>query len=211
MLIKQYETIFWDFDGVIKESTEVKENAFVELFQSYGSIMTERIRNHHQNNGGLSRYEKIPLYMQWAGEKNTQKRIDEYCLQFSQIVVDKIIKAPWVTGVEDYLRKYYISQNFIIVTATPQKEIEIILQKLELNKVFVNVFGYPTSKMEAIKYVLINYNVAPHKSLMIGDSNTDLEAAEKNNMHFLLRRHKHNAILNGKYSSSSIDDFSSLI
>jgi phosphoglycolate phosphatase-like HAD superfamily hydrolase len=211
MLIKQYETIFWDFDGVIKESIELKENAFVELFQSYGSIMTERVRKHHQNNGGLSRYEKIPLYMQWAGENKTQKRIDEYCFQFSQIVIDNIIKVPWVSGVEDYLRKHFIFQNFIIVSATPQKEIEIILQKLKLNKIFVDVFGSPTSKMEAINYVLKNQNVNPQKCLMIGDSNTDLEAAQINQIQFLLRRHKHNAVLEGKYSSSSIDDFSSLI
>ena len=160
MLIKQYQTIFWDFDGVIKESNEVNTLAFIQLFKSYDANVTEKIGTHHQNNGGLSRYEKIPLYLHWAGEKQTQERIDKYCFQFSQIVLDKVLKAPWVSGVEAYLRKNYIYQDFIIVTATPQKEIEIILQKLELKNIFSSVFGYPVPKSEAIKYVLYS---GPHK------------------------------------------------
>ena len=207
MLIKQYQTIFWDFDGVIKESNEVKTLAFIQLFKSYDANVTEKIRIHHQNNGGLSRYEKIPLYLHWAGEKQTQERIDKYCFQFSQIVLDKVLKAPWVSGVEAYLRKNYIYQDFIIVTATPQKEIEIILQKLELKNIFSSVFGYPVPKSEAIKYVLIQHRVDPKKCLMIGDSMVDLKAAQINRIPFLLRRHEYNSDLVDSYISSSIEDF----
>ena len=42
MLIKQYQTIFWDFDGVIKESNEVKTLAFIQLFKSYDANVTEK-------------------------------------------------------------------------------------------------------------------------------------------------------------------------
>lgn len=113
-MIKQYQTIFWDFDGVIKDSVEVKTQAFIQLFQSYNTEIAERISVHHQSNSGKSRFEKIPLYMGWAGEKQTQERIEEYCIQFSQIVLDKVIKAPWVAGIEAYLRKKLYSPRLYI-------------------------------------------------------------------------------------------------
>ena len=111
MRIDTYKLIFWDFDGVIKESIDVKTKAFVHLFDGYSLKIKDKVRNHHLANGGMSRFEKIPLYMQWAGYNKTQKRINGYCFQFSQIVIVKIITVPWVSVVKDYLRKYYIFQN----------------------------------------------------------------------------------------------------
>ena len=33
-MLKNYDYIFWDFDGVIKDSIKIKEKAFQNLFQS---------------------------------------------------------------------------------------------------------------------------------------------------------------------------------
>ena len=59
----KYDLIFWDFDGVIKESVSVKTDAYVELFSLYGSDICKQVRKHHLANGGMSRYDKIPLYL----------------------------------------------------------------------------------------------------------------------------------------------------
>ena len=55
--------IFWDFDGVIKESVEVKSDAFENLFKSFGDEVAKKVRNHHEENGGVSRFDKLPLYV----------------------------------------------------------------------------------------------------------------------------------------------------
>ena len=46
-LLKGATLIFWDFDGVIKDSVEVKAEAFSRLFQPFGSGVVERIREHN--------------------------------------------------------------------------------------------------------------------------------------------------------------------
>ena len=46
--LDKYEMIFWDFDGVIKESVSVKTDAYVELFRPYGSHVCKKIRKHPQ-------------------------------------------------------------------------------------------------------------------------------------------------------------------
>ena len=51
------------FDGVIKESVSVKTDAFVDLFRPYGRDVCEQVRKHHLANGGMSRYQKMPTYL----------------------------------------------------------------------------------------------------------------------------------------------------
>ena len=59
-IINNYEIIFWDFDGVIKESLNAKSEAFKFLFKEESNEVKNFIENHHKNNGGISRYEKMP-------------------------------------------------------------------------------------------------------------------------------------------------------
>ena len=55
--------IFWDFDGVIKDSVQIKSKAFGNLFAQFGNIISKRVIEHHESNGGMSRFEKIPIYL----------------------------------------------------------------------------------------------------------------------------------------------------
>ena len=112
--------IFWDFDGVIKDSVNVKTEAYTSLFLPYGHEVATRVRQHHEVNGGVSRFDKIPLYLLWAGELATPERIDEFCTRFSLLVLQKVIDSPWVPGVREYLLLNSGIQYFVLVTATPQ-------------------------------------------------------------------------------------------
>ena len=61
-IISSARVIFWDFDGVIKDSVPVKSEAFRKLFSPYGKKVTNSVVEHHMANGGMSRYKKIPYY-----------------------------------------------------------------------------------------------------------------------------------------------------
>ena len=202
--------IFWDFDGVIKESVDVKTRAFVRLFQTFGSDVVDLVRDHHESHGGMSRFEKIPMYLQWAGEKESVTQVNEYCLRFSQLVTKAVIDAPWVPGVEVYLRTNHFSQKFILVSATPYEELIAILDALDLKKCFCDIFGAPVSKRKAISMTLATYSIDPNDCLMIGDAREDYNAAQVNNVPFLLRRHASNAKLFVEYSGNSVNDFTEL-
>ena len=65
-LIFSSKIIFWDFDGVIKKSNQVKNDAFFNLFEDIKKEQREYILNHHINNQGLSRFKKIPYYMEYC-------------------------------------------------------------------------------------------------------------------------------------------------
>jgi phosphoglycolate phosphatase-like HAD superfamily hydrolase len=204
-LLRRASLVFWDFDGVIKESVAVKTDAFVRLFSPYGSDVAERVRAHHESHGGLSRFEKIPIYLGWAGEEVTAARVEALCAEFSRLVMQAVIDSAWVPGVREYLLAHRARQRFVIVTATPQEEIEAILDVLALRSAFLEVHGAPTRKREAVAAVLRRLDCAPADALGIGDSGTDLEAALANGIPFLLRRTPLNVDIQQRYTGPSFD------
>ena len=184
--------IFWDFDGVIKESVSVKTDAFVEIFQPYGLEVVKKVKLHHLENGGMSRFDKIPLYLKWSGVEPTKAKVNEMSNQFSMIVKRKVINSDWVPGFETFIKNNKKKYIFIIVSATPQKELVDICEKLNINSYFYKIYGSPTSKSDAIKISMEDHRILPQKCIMFGDAMADLKAAQKNNINFIFRRHKHN-------------------
>ena len=204
------EIIFWDFDGVIKDSVNVKTQAFITLFQPFGDRIANRVREHHETHGGMSRFDKMPLYLQWAGKECNQSLVSQYCDQFACLVVDAVINSPWVPGAEAYLRANPNRQRFIVVSATPQEELELILYKLKLIDCFAEIIGAPTCKKDAIRMTLKKFKLDPQNCLLIGDAKEDYTAAQVNNVPFLLRMHGTNSKVFEDYSGPSVKDFTAL-
>jgi phosphoglycolate phosphatase-like HAD superfamily hydrolase len=207
MTLDSYKVLFWDFDGVIKDSLDVKTRAFVSLFQEYGGEISEKIKNHHLTNGGMSRFEKIPLYAHWCGLELSDKQVQDYSMQFSQIAFQGVLNSDWVPGAESYLRENKEHQDFVLVSATPHDELNAILQALDLQKCFKSSFGSPTPKREAIANTLKSLSVLPSECIMIGDARADMDAAYANSVDFLLRRHSSNAAVFEDYLGPSITGF----
>lgn len=198
--------VFWDFDGVIKESVDVKTKAFVALFEQYGNEIMQRVKSHHEANGGMSRFIKLPIYLEWANEIATPERIDELSDQFSSLSFNGVIDAPWVPGAKSYLSNNPYDQEFVAVSATPEKEFIEILKKLDLINLFSSVFGSPASKKEAIAEILQERNLLPEQTLMIGDAMADYEAALANKVPFILRKHTSNMGSFANYTGLSVNN-----
>jgi phosphoglycolate phosphatase-like HAD superfamily hydrolase len=209
MNLDKFELIFWDFDGVIKESVSVKTDAFVKLFQPYGSDVCNKVRQHHIENGGMSRFDKVPLYLEWSNVVPTNERVDDICAKFSGIVKNKVINSAWVPGVEKIIRNNKEGRVFIIVSATPQNELEDICKSLNLDRFFSKFYGSPITKSSSIKLSMHDYDIPPKACLMIGDAQTDIDAAKENDISFLFRRHQYNKNLLVDSDIEVIRDFNS--
>lgn len=205
--LREYQVVFWDFDGVIKESVGVKGQAFERLFAPFGPELAARIRRHHEDHGGMSRYEKIPLYLRWAGRSGSAEETAHFSAAFGDAVRQAVVDAPWVAGAREYLQSNHRRQHFVLVTATPQQEIEEILHALNAHQWFFRVFGIPLAKKAAILTGLRHSGCAPGAALMIGDAQSDLDAARDSGVAFLLRRTAFNGSLQRLYSGPQCEDF----
>jgi phosphoglycolate phosphatase-like HAD superfamily hydrolase len=207
-LINSASIVFFDFDGVIKDSVEIKSLAFENLFLPYGIDVAMKVRLHHERNGGISRFEKIPLYLSWVKEPVTSGNIQNFCNQFSSMVKQSVIDSHWVPGALEFIKNNHNKSKFILVTATPKIEIDEILEELNITHFFNEVYGSPISKDNAIASVLKNSNISPKGVIMIGDSSSDYDAAMSNGILFILRRTESNYHLQKKCGSNTIQDFS---
>lgn len=201
------ETVFFDYDGVIKDTVSIKGDAFKLIFGRYGENIGTAANLHHKNNGGMSRYEKIPLYLSWANVSPTQGLIDTISLQLSTLVVQKIIDAPWVPGCFEYLEKNCVRQNLFLVSAAPEEELKNILIDTKIFSFFKEVYGAPSDKTNSVRKIVNYHSINTEKAFFIGDAEADYLAAKANKIQFVLRKTCLNSNSNLSQNPLSIDDF----
>jgi phosphoglycolate phosphatase-like HAD superfamily hydrolase len=204
-LLRRATLVFWDFDGVIKDSVSVKTDGFEKLFAGFGPSFAARVRRHHEAHTGVTRGEKIAVYLGWAGEVASPARIEELSRRFSALVMQAVIDCDWIAGTREYLLANCGRQTMVLTTATPQQEIESILDALDIRRCFAEVFGAPTSKADAIRTVLRRTQCPQEHAVMVGDSDADLRAAAENRLPFLLRRTSLNESLQRSFSGPMYD------
>jgi len=202
--------LFLDFDGVIKESVPIKAEGFSILFSSFGEDIRKKVMRHQLTHGGMSRFEKIPLYLEWARVEADGAAIEHYCAEYSVIVKQLVIDSEWVPGVLDYLNVRSRHQQFVIVSATPQQEMEEIMDQIGILHLFDSIFGSPTKKGQAIQYEAESRKISLDQCFFIGDSNSDLVAAQEAKVPFILRSHQHNELMTRSFDGPIISDFTDL-
>ncbi|XDD45058.1 HAD family hydrolase [Leptospira sp. WS39.C2] len=211
MSLNQYKIIFWDFDGVIKDSVHIKTKAYLDLFPKADAVIKGKIKDHHLRNGGISRFVKIPLYLEWNEIEVSDENISKYLAEFANIVTNAVIQSDWIPGVEAVISQKLKNQVFVIVTGTPQNEIESIVEKLNIADKFDKIFGSPAEKSEVIKSSLIHYPINPKDALMIGDSESDFKAAYQNGIDFLFCDSGEESDFSKSFLGNRIKDFRSYL
>jgi len=207
-MIKQ---IFFDFDGVLAESVNVKAEAFYQLYLSFGEGVAADVLKHHLANGGMSRFEKIKHYHQsFLGVGLTETEILEWAEKFSDIVLKGVIESDEVAGAIDFLEKYRTEYNFFIITGTPTVEIKQILLERKMDHYFSGIFGSPEKKPLWSEKIIQDNHFGRNEIVFVGDALADYEAAQHSKIHFILRETNENTPLFHFYSGIRIADMNGL-
>lgn len=185
--IDNYKSFFFDFDGVIVDSVDIKTQAFGELFKDCGEEIVKKVVGYHLKNGGVSRYEKFKYYYKNIVNKEiTSEIIDDLDKKYSRLVVEKIMEAPFIKGVMDFIRQLNeIGKECFIISATPQKEVKDIAKSRQIAGFFKEIVGSPETKKENLEYLLDKHSIDPDEAVYFGDARSDYEAARKNSVDFI--------------------------
>lgn len=182
------KNIIFDFDGVICESVNIKTEAFYEMYLSYGEDIAQKAKQHHLENGGMSRYDKFRHYeKEFCHKELSEEKIKKLSDIFSYLVKQKVIDASFVKGALEFLQNDSHRYRCFIISATPMNEIIEIAKAKKIDMYFQEILGSPQNKITWGKYILNTYQLQASQTLFIGDAMSDYKAAKANGMHFLLR------------------------
>ena len=186
--------IVFDIDGVILESLQAKNKAFELLYKNYGTQIVKKVLRHHQENAGMSRFEKIKHYnTNYLNLSNEGSMNKIFLDQFSKLTLNTVSKSNFVDGFMDFLNNLENKFDLYISTGTPTEEAKIILKNKKILHRFIQVFGSPESKKTHLENVVSFYKKLDSKKFyFFGDSVIDYEAAKNFNFKFILRCHNEN-------------------
>lgn len=182
------KAVFFDFDGVIVESVDIKTKAFTELFGAEGPDAVRQVVAYHLDNAGVSRFDKFHyIYREILKRPLTDEEFKRLCDIFSGLVVDGVATAPYVEGAIEFLEEYSSAYECFVVSATPQQEMEEIIRRRGLVSFFTGIYGAPNKKADVVRKVLAANGTNPADAVYIGDAMSDYEAARDNGLHFIAR------------------------
>lgn len=179
--------VFFDFDGVILESTDIKDRAFRELFSDLPEHQ-ERILQHHREHLGRSRFEKFEwIYRELLGRSLEPAESLALGRRFSALVEADVLACPMVPGARALLAALEDRIDCWVVSATPQDELDLIVDRRRLRAYFRGVCGSPPEKTRVFADLLERERLDPLEVLAIGDGLTDYRAARATGVHFVAR------------------------
>lgn len=182
-----WQAVFFDFDGVIADSTDVKIRAFAALFADYGPEVQQKVIRYHLDNGGIPRHEKIRhCYAVLAGRPLDETALEQAGRTFSSLVLDTVVAAPLIPGALETLKTLHQSGiPAFVVSGTPGDEMRLIVERKGLSPFFLEVHGSPQVKPDIVAEILARHGYRPDRCLFVGDALADYRAAQSNGLHFL--------------------------
>lgn len=183
--LMEWQGFFFDFDGVVADSVEVKTRAFARLFEPYGPEIVSRVIDHHRRNSGITRVEKFHHYhREFLGAPLGDQEIADLCQRFARLVVDEVVAAPEIAGVEEFLQTARLLAPCFVVSAAPEAELREIVHRRGIDHYFQEILGAPAGKQENLRTLLTRYQLQPGRCLFFGDAASDYRAAKTCQVNF---------------------------
>ena len=187
MPMPKLHAVFFDFDGVIASSTEVKVKAFADLFAHFGPEVQEAVVCYHLANGGMPRHQKLShCWQAIARQACDAEQLQRLGDTFAALVFEAVVAASLIDGALETLQLLQaIGCPAFVVSGTPHEEMNRIVQAKALQKFFLEVHGSPRTKPAILTDILSRYPYQPELCLFIGDALADYRAAQVSGMPFL--------------------------
>ncbi len=206
------KAIFLDFDGVICESCQIKNEAYYNSYIEYGDDIASKVLEYHLQHGGVSRVKIFPIaHRMFLGREIGQEEHRMMCERFTQWVEREVVKAPLTDGVMDFLEEWHGKARIFVSSGTPQDEMRRIVDAKGLGKYFTEVLGSPALKAEHVRMMLSKYSIRQEDTLFVGDAITDRDAAAEAGVRFIARISQDSRLQNEKYTIQDFTQIGNLI
>lgn len=181
------KAIAFDFDGVILDSVQLKADLFVDC---YGGCLDENqksaILTYQAQHGGIGRVEKFRYFERTVfGRAPDEAAVARLANQYSTLLMARIGSCAELPGARAFLERVHARLALHLVSGTAHHDLVAITAQRRLDHYFDTVVGSPTAKTDAFARIVRSGRWRPDQVLAIGDSMTELHAAEQIGMPFI--------------------------
>jgi phosphoglycolate phosphatase-like HAD superfamily hydrolase len=180
------KVFFWDFDGVLMNSNDVRDQGFIEVLSEFPQTEVQQLLAFHRKNRGLSRYVKFRYFFEEVrGESISEEQVNEWASRFSKQIKELLVDASLL--IEDsimFIRKNHESYPMHVVSGSDGNELRYICEALQIDKYFISIHGSPTPKKQLVSTLISERGYVKKNCILIGDSINDYEASEYNGIAF---------------------------
>jgi phosphoglycolate phosphatase-like HAD superfamily hydrolase len=180
------DAVFFDFDGVLADSVDVKTRAFCALYAPHGEDVVASVRAYHLAHGGISRFEK---FRHWQRNlvcgQDDEATINDLADRFAAEVKKQVTMAPEIAGAGAALQALHGRCTLFIVSGTPEEELVDIVKDRGLARFFSAIRGAPARKEVILRDLMRGHGLAASRCVMVGDAMTDHDAALSVGMPFV--------------------------
>ena len=178
--------VFFDFDGVIVDTTKIKHDLFVSIAEDLAPGIGAHLN--HALLGELTGAERSKVSI-WLKEKTNNKISPNVFLTLFDLGLKvKDIEVKFSPGFEEFFARLLDDGvAAFIVSAAPESDIKRVLKGLKFDfEQFAGIFGSGFgSKQEMMLKLLEKNNSSASDSMFYGDMPSDLLAAERAEIPFI--------------------------
>ncbi len=185
-MILDYDNFIFDFDGVILDAVSIRTDAFLYALRNYSKHDLEIFKEYHLKNGGISRIAKIEYFFEHILQK-TLTDIDKQKIlnDFNNFVYERLNnKDLLIKETLTFIETIYQKHTLFIASGSLQTELRDLCASFEITPYFKEIVGSPVHKVHNVAFLIKEFSLVPHKTVLIGDSYNDFVSANDNNIHF---------------------------
>lgn len=161
--IRKYNNIILDFDGVIIDTNEKKEeNINIALSKHMKKIPYKKCLTFFNQNPGISRRKKLEKFI------NNHSILNRVLDDYKKENYATLFNCDLIPGILNFLKKIHLSHKLILLSGSDDNELKDILEHKKLYNYFEFVGGASKSKSNHLKELNLN-----DKTLYFGDSHYD--------------------------------------
>jgi phosphoglycolate phosphatase-like HAD superfamily hydrolase len=105
--------------------------------------------------------------------------------RFNELAMDQLVKSPMIPGAREFVDYAHGNWPLFVASGAPQAELDKLLRLMDIHGHFKEIHGSPPHKSVTLGDIIRREQAEPSRVLMIGDSGTDLTAAQENGTLFL--------------------------
>lgn len=183
--MKSDHSLYFDCDGVILDSNEIKSTAFFDVALEFTDESTaHEFMMYHQKNGGISRFKKFEyLFSSMLKQTSFEPDLEKALKRYGQTVLEKLLVCPMIPGIENFLRDLKDQRKYVI-SGGKQVELEEVFKARGLSLYFEGIYGSPRDKFQLLTDLGLSRGVK-NDGTYFGDSRLDFEAATEFGLDFV--------------------------